>query len=413
MLGDVEDIVIQAFEFWCSICDEEVFRIHNNKHCYQYSEKALDMLFEVICHHLLNRRSIDDEDDSWNPVKASSTLLETLAQCTSDKLITLVFNFIGTYLQSPDARIRDSALMVFGSILPSQSSQLKSTIPDGFNTIVPLLSDSNPQVRITVAWCLKMMCENHPSCIANNPEILDTYIRTVYDNLKNSPKIIIYLCDSLHKICHYLKNTDNRIMNNYLITLLSELLRIAYSPNAYDVENNVALAAFFTIGSLVDTAPPEAYNSLSEFFPNIVVAFESTFADSSNFSDTEMRLAYQGYIATNISSFIMERKIPLSAEQAEHLFNIIIKTFKERNTIYEEGIMTLSSLALSLGPSFLPYVKDFGGYLVHGLNNWRDASICRICINGVSDLVRALRDSLEPYIHGLMEKILFILEVHL
>jgi importin subunit beta-1 len=414
MIEDDEKVSIQAFEFWCSISDEEKLRTQNSKGILQYSERALNTLIEVINYHLLNRNKQEDDDDfdSWNTVKASSSLLENLSQCTSDTLITEVFNFIGKYLTSQDPKIRDSALLAFGSILPSQSQALKQTIPDALQTILPLLSDTNSKVKTTVAWCMKKICQHHSSCFAGNDSLLDKYMRALYDNLHNKARVVIYLCDSLHHLALYLQTVNNSIMSNYIPGFCQELLKIAFMQNAYEVENNIALASIFTMGTLVDTAPPESYEYLLGFFPSVVNAFESTLAGLNNFSTDEMRLAYQGYIATLISSFILERKVALTQDQAEHLFGLFKQTFGERGCIYEEGIMTLSSLALAIGPAFLPLVKDFGGYLTYGLENWSDASICRICINGVSDLIRALREDMEPYIGHLMEKILKILEVN-
>jgi hypothetical protein len=413
MLEDDEKVAIQAYEFWCSISDEEMYRVQNGKSIFQLCERALDMLIEVINTHMLTKNNLDEDDlESWNTVRASSALLENLSLCTSDKLIQEAFNFIGKYLTSPDPKIRDSALIYFGSILPSQSQKLKNTIADGLQTILPLLSDSNTKVKVTVAWCMKKMCQHHASCFANSTELLNSYMKTVYENLHNKPKVIIFLCDSLHHLVLYLNKVGNNQLSSYLPSFVGELLNIAFKSDAYDVENNVALSAIYALGSFIDCAPPQSYDFLCEFFPNVVNAFESTFLDKNCYSSDEMRKAYQGYLATLISSFLLERKVPLTQEQADHLFRQLTKSFTERNSIYEEGIIAISSLALALGPGFISYIKDFGGFLLWGIGNWQDASICKACINGISDVIRSLREQMEPYIHHLLTKILDILEVY-
>jgi hypothetical protein len=295
MLEDDERVAIQAYEFWCSVSDEEMFRIQNGKSISQLCERALDMLIEVINQHMFSRNNLNDDDDleSWNTVRAASALLENLCLCTSDKLIQEAFNFIAMHLSSNDAKTRDSALIYFGSILPSQSQKLKSTIADGLKTILPLLSDSNSKVKVTVAWCMKKMCQHHASCFATNAELLEMYMKTVFDNLNNKAKVIIFLCDSLHHLVLYLHRAGNVILSNYIPAFTTELLAIAFKPGAYDVEKNVALSAIYALGSLVDSAPPQSYDFLTGFFPHVVNAFESTFADKNNYSSDEMRLAYQ------------------------------------------------------------------------------------------------------------------------
>jgi hypothetical protein len=56
-------------------------------------------------------------------------------------------------------------------------------------------------------------------------------------------------------------------------------------------------------------------------------------------------------------------------------------------------------------------MKDFGTYVIYGLNQWQDASICRISINSTSDLLRALGPIMNEYIPQFIPIILEILEV--
>ena len=414
MINDDEKVSIQAYEFWCSISDAEIERINAGKNINFYSNMAINDLFEVMSYHLLNRdtKREKEEPDSWTLVKASTSLLQNLCLCCDDSFIDNIFQFIANYINNENPKIRDSALLAFGSILASQSPKLKNVLNDALNTTLNMLNDSNLEVKTTAAWCIKKICEHHSSFFATNLEILDNFMNTTFQSINNEhtgPKVIIFICDSLHHLVNYFKRINNPNMKNYIPGFINEFLRIAFLKGSYDVEKNVAMSAMFTLGSFVDCAPKECHESLQALFPHIVCAFES--ANPQNMIDKEQRYAYQAYLATALSAFFIERKVDLDLNQAEHIYNLIKNTFNERNGIYEEGIMAISSLALSLGNHFIVFLKDFGGYLVYGLEMWNDASICRICINSVSDLIRSLKEEISPYLDSLFEKILVIIEV--
>jgi hypothetical protein len=165
------------------------------------------------------------------------------------------------------------------------------------------------------------------------------------------------------------------------------------------------------MGSIVEHAPPESHEYIQQFFPSVVEAFETTFLGTSTMTDKEMRLAYQGYLATLISCFLAQGKIPIDHAKAEHLFKLLIQSFHERGSNYEEGIIACSTIALNLGPAFLPFTEEFCSFLDYGIANWQDASICKVCVISVSDLIRSLGDDFEPYLEKMIDKIFSILEV--
>jgi importin subunit beta-1 len=412
MSQDEEKVSIQAYEFWCSISDEEVSRLFKNIEICGYSQKALGNLWAVIKQHYLNRNVQAEklEPDAWNNVKAASSLLENLCLCTGDELIDLIFELIREYIASENPKIRDSVMLAFGSVLSSNSLKLKAILPDAFGTILGMLNDTNQEVRTTVAWCLKKISEYHTDIFRQNRSLLDTFVNVILAHLSGNKKVTTYLCDTIHHLCFHLKTNDySGILTPYYPGLLSKLLSTAFEQGAFDTENNVALSCLFAVGSLVDFASPDAYQIIDQVFPEIVGAFEKTRLSSNSFTDENARLAYQGYLATLISACTVEGKIRINKEQADHLFNLIKQTFLERNSVYEEGLMACSSLATCIGVEFLNYIRDFGGFLCWGLNNWQDISICRIAINSTSDLIRSIGQNLAPFMNEIIEHILNIL----
>ena len=142
MRNDEEKVSIQAYEFWCSVSDEEVLRLNSGLPIRGYCEKAMIGLFDTMQVHLLNRNAEIERmnEDSWSNVKATSCLLHNLSQCTSNILIDKVFALIGQNLSSESPKSRDSVILAFGSVLATNHKQkIKEIIPGAVPTLLNML----------------------------------------------------------------------------------------------------------------------------------------------------------------------------------------------------------------------------------------------------------------------------------
>lgn len=414
-----DKVAIQAFEFWCSVSDEEVSRLNHNNPCNGYCEYARSTLFNVISTVLLNRVASEEkllEENEWTTVKAASVLLENLSLCTNDSLIDSVFSLIGSNISSDDPKIRDSVILAFGSILNTRHlTKIKDMILLSIQTLCNMLEqDKDSEVKVTVSWCIKKISELHYDTFINNIELFDHLMNAIIKNLKGNKKVIIHLCDAVHFFAYQLGaglSEQTAPISKHIHNLLTNLLQTAYTSGAYDPNNNVAVAAFFAIGTIIDYSPLDGYPIINEFFSHVYNAFESTL-DPKNFHNDDMRLAYQGYLASIISACGMN-KVKMNYELGNAVYILIKQSFVQRQQVYEEGLMACSSIALTLGRDFLPLVADYGSYLVVGLNSWQDASLCRISINCTSDLIRALETDMSDYTMELANIILPILEVRI
>ena len=416
MRNDDMRVAIQAFEFWCSISDTELLLLKNTGTCKSFCDRALEMLFEVSKHHLTNRDAERErlEEDEWNCVKAASMLFGNLCRCTDERLIDKVFSFISENINSESPKIRDSVILAFGSVLEtSHRDKIRGIIPGAIPTLLNMLNDSSSEVRCTMSWAIKKICEYHSESLAS-PELFDLFIMTIINNLNSSKKVVVQLCYSINFIATEMRSKvleTTGYLTNYMSTLLQTMLTIAFTKDACDFNNNVALAAFFTMGTLIDYAPMDTYDIISNFFyNNLPAAFESTLS-AGNFASEEIRFAYQSYIATVISACAAGQKVKLTSDYAMSIYQLIKRSFIERQNVYEEGLMACSSLSLSLGTQFHLLIGDFITYLSWALQQWQEVNLCRISINCVSDLIRSMGDCMNNYIGQLMPTIIDILEV--
>ena len=134
-------------------------------------------------------------------------------------------------------------------------------------------------------------------------------------------------------------------MSNYIKDTLGILLNIALNPDSYDKDNNLALAAFFAIGSLLENSAQDKKKVVEDFFTVILDTFQKTLQTGA-FSSPEMRNDYQNYLASVIEASLVSEKIRLDLNQGRVALNMLIASFNQRGGVYEEGLLAASSIAL-------------------------------------------------------------------
>jgi hypothetical protein len=135
-------------------------------------------------------------------------------------------------------------------------------------------------------------------------------------------------------------------MSRYLADVLKELYNTALNQNSYDKDSNLALASFFAIGSLLENAAMDTKKTVEDFFVTIIGTFERTLQPGL-FPNAEIRNDYQNYLASVIEAALVSEKITLDYTQGKHVLDLIINSFKQRECVYEEGLLAASSIALS------------------------------------------------------------------
>jgi importin subunit beta-1 len=126
------------------------------------------------------------------------------------------------------------------------------------------------------------------------------------------------------------------------------------------------------------------------------------------FNCVTMRNDYQAYIAVNIQSALISH-VSINKDKASEILSLIIESFNIRNSIYEEGLMLCSAIALNIGQEFDVFMEDFLKYLIYALNSLNDVSLCITSVHVTSDLIRGLYNEFDKYVDRLLPPVLNIL----
>ena len=138
--NDTPKVAVQAIEFWSSIADVETSRKEQNPQAFIQSNKsyvkmAAGMLTPIL---LANIHKYDEDDDEWNLHKACSTTLGNIAYLTENMVLDQMLQYVENNIQSPEPHLRESAIVLFGSILDGPDrSRLEQTLT---RIIQPLLN---------------------------------------------------------------------------------------------------------------------------------------------------------------------------------------------------------------------------------------------------------------------------------
>ena len=390
---------ILAYEIWCSIGDIESSRIKKGSlNNLNFCERAYQELLPILFNHL---KTTDYNSDEWTLRKASGSLLSLFSQCCQYQFIENVLKFIGENINQNNADLTNMSIFAFASILETQHhSQLFITVNQSLEMITNFLCDDKTPVHLkeVSAWTIEKICDSYGNDILIDKK--DSYGKLIELILSLLPKmkrkVCIHLCNGLNSLIKLVNNYSNtNELSPYCQRLMNSLIALATQSGSYNIENNVSLGCFFTIGTIAEHSTKDVSNIINNNFKILFEMYQKTL-NPNIFSDQNMRNDYQIYIITTLSSFVLYGGIEDS--DLIQLYNNIIIAFKQKNNIFDEAMTLIGSIALSLQEKFDNLMQDFSQYLLIGLNSTQDVSLCRASIHCMSDIIRSLNNLFSKYI---------------
>lgn len=309
-------------------------------------------------------------------------------------------------------------MLAFGAILPTlHKTHMIDLVFSSLELILKFLNNTEypSTLKETTSWVLMRISKFYGEIFESNKIIFENLINNIFYILPNSKrKIICLLINTIHYFVKNLRTENNQLENcfsKFTKSALENLLDLAFKKDAYDSQDNIAAEAMYCIGGIIQYSTLNQGGVINEFFETLKRAFESTF-ELENFKSEKIRSDYQGYISHCIFSCVSSGHILMEENSAKILTNMIIMSFKQRNGIYEEGLLTISAIALNVGSYFEPILKEsFGNYLVYALKSTSEVSLCKNAIICTCEIIRALGENFIIYIDQIIPIIFEILSV--
>ena len=397
-----KEIAIQAIEFWNTLCKEEL-----NENVLYVSNLYQDDLYLVIQYLLLNRNEAIEQQysDEWLPIKSIQCLISLMSQCKNEIFIEKMLDFIGKYFHDINDMNRDSAYLAFGAILEYSGLSDEIVIVSISQILKELSNEKKKKVAETMTWCFHQICEFHSFCF-DDQQLFDSTITIIYPLLQSflpNKTILIQLLKSLELMIQFVSYKS--YLTKHAAQLIQILMKLAYTPGSYDPNNNVAMICFYVINSLIDNAEDDIKDVVFQLLFDIFKLFQDSFS-LQNFTSKEEQETYQGYLCTVISSSAVKYK--MNDTQIFSVYDVIKKIFHARQSVFEEGIMAISSLSTNT-ETFPLIMKDFISFLVVGLKSIDSPSICKQSINSTDEIIQHIDAKVIPFLPTLMPLIFNIL----
>lgn len=441
MKSDVDEIALQGFEFWSTVCDEEVDLDVEAQEAAEegrppkrtsrfYAKGAIQYLVPVLLERLTKQDECEEEDD-WNPCKAAGVCLMLLTSCTEDDVVAHVLPFVNQHIRSPDWRYRDASVMAFGSILEGpDTDKLKPLVEQVLPVLMELTEDPNVVVKDTAAWTLGRVCDTVPAAALSEHQ-LPCLLRCLVTALNAEPRVAANICwaiSSLSERAYEAARTvsggdsgalidggddpDSYCLSPYFADIVGRLLATTERPEGS--QSNLRSAAYESLIELMSNTPRDCYATVQNTIVVMVGRLQHVLqmeGHVQNNSDRTQCNELQSLICATLSSVLRKVTAEDAPRISDQIMTVLLQMFAANKTgsVQEEALNAVSTMAGVLGEHFIKYMDAFKPFLMLGLKNCSEYRVCSVSVGLVGDICRAINNKIQPYCDDIMNVLLAIL----
>ena len=392
---DSELVSIYALEFFNLFVDEEIQRIEFQKPCYQFSFNVANILVPII---LQKVHLFDAEPEEWNLQKACISVLNSIAIRVGDYILKLVGGFLTNFPDSKDLEVKSSGVLVIGSIvegLVDANTLLEFTLDD----IIRLTYDPIFSVRVNAAWAMSKICEHQLDSLAKRQH-LNNVINCLIRLLNDLPEASCHACYAIsHIFSDKSKVLEMESVKVHFVfkALIDTALKQQNFGNGHDMITSV----FSAIHSIVENADEKCFGFICLASPIILNLLEDSIKEH-----LILKQSLACFVLHTI--FARAKHGTIESDFADRFVETILNLFTSQQSILEEGLQALGSLAENLQTGFLKYfakVMPFVGWSIAQ----ETPSLCRVGVMTLGDFSRGLGFYIDNYIDPIIPNLLTIL----
>ncbi|KAJ1511563.1 karyopherin beta [Coelomomyces lativittatus] len=420
MQSDDESIVLQAIEFWSSVCEREIKITDAETEAYELktpcSVKCLGFAHQIckdlvpVLFWFLTQQDEDMDEDEWSPAMAASTCLNLLSQCVGPEIVTYALPLIEQHLRNSDWHHREAAVMLFGCILEGTTSEQQSKlVVQALPFLLALTQDAHIQIRDTSFWTLGRICEfviqDLPQTLY--PDIMTALVRGLTEpsrvTISSSWSLMLFAESTMSSNPHI----DTNAVSPFFETVVTALMQLSARE---DLTKTARTSAYEALAAWISASANDTVPKLNLVAQEIVRRLEFTLSTITTFSDPVQELL-SNFISV-LSSLIRrlgKDVAPASDTFMQLLFRVLEVTSKpvdenqEYPSIQEDVLLCIGSVANSLELQFQRYSDSLIPFLVQALSHHEYHALCTVAVGVVADVARALEGHFLPYTQGFME----------
>mmetsp|Transcript_30862 Transcript_30862/g.52813 ORF Transcript_30862/g.52813 Transcript_30862/m.52813 type:complete len:861 (+) Transcript_30862:33-2615(+) len=380
-----------TIEFWSTIAEMEREK-HieqeedpvNAEPCPEFSEKILGLIIPKLCENLLKQSDETDDDEEWNIATASAACITILAECTREKIITIIAPFV-QQIKSDNWRQREASTMAFGSILSTYASEEKDRmILMIINVLMDhLASDPHECVRSTSAWALSRIALASPEIITQNTLAV---VRSLVGGLANSdPVIAYYSCFGILNILNIYAGRyaeEHNDLSDIFVPLFRELINAGEREDS--TSTKLRITSYEAINTLIEVAPMDCIPKTKEMIHPFLAKLEKSFSLNMDLEDQRQLQAYIPLVLQTITKRIGDEIEPYAPD----MYKKFIQIFETRKCIVDESMNAIATLFEECPNMVQHCINTFSPYFLTALQNFQDTSVLKsglICLGSICD----------------------------
>eukprot|EP01041_Mallomonas_annulata_P000250 gene250-463_t len=406
----------QAIEFWSTICDDEMEILdvledgpQEGVVCLKIVEQAAPLLIPILL-ETLTKQDDSDSDDSWNIAMAGATCLDAIAQTITDQIVDLVLDFVRQNIISTEWRLKEAAIMAFGSIMngPSQE-KLTPIVASALPVLISCLSDQKSMVRDTSAWTIGRVCEHQTMAVAT--DMLPSLVAGLSGALEDpSSRVASQACFAVHNLagaCSAESDADSNVLSNFMPQMMMKLLTVTIREDWES--DNLRGTAYEAANMMVTNSAQDMRPIVLQVLAEAANRLEKTFAMT---SDPQDRMNLQSLLCGLMGVCI--QKLPVTnidETVSDRVMQLLLQVFTVKGAVaHEDAFMSVGHMIDKLGDGFTRYTEFFHAPLLSGLKNVEEYQVCTVAVGVVGDLCRALGKKLLPMCDDIVRSLLDLLQ---
>ena len=225
----------------------------------------------------------------------------------------------------------------------------------------------------------------------------------------NSKEILVCILNALNELIRHIETNEylpSNLLSQYSQNYYEILLSLSQRIDLYDDNYNVPKNALLTIGTYGQHVANDVKIISCNVFKSLIDMFIKTL-DQKAFNNEILRLNYQEYICMSLNFFLSNKKC--MDKDVKKLFDYVIKSFEQRQEIYEEGISLIAVISSFLQRGFINEMNIFNKYLLHGLNQTNSLDICKSSLITLSEIITSCESDFNIYVSEYLKLVLNIL----
>ncbi|RNE99671.1 putative importin beta-1 subunit [Trypanosoma rangeli] len=395
---DEEVVGLQAMLFWISICEtEQEMKAEGDTRCLNYALKGASMISEIALQALLQQEEQQEEGD-WNISIAGGKLLQSLALCIGDPVISLVMPFVYAKVGSADWREKEAAVMAFGCILNGPSANaIQDTVAQALPGLLQYFRDSHPMVADTSGWALAVVCEFFSDVFLEQPTFLQQLMNLITPVISSGGASAVRSCHILHNLALAYEEEENQPTNE-LSRYFPDLLNVLLVAIDNGINQNVKTVAQEALNVLVDAAAVDCYQYLHILVPELHKRMHAmiNLQIQGQLSNAEV-MTMLGLLCGSLGS--VAKKVQTAFTQhLQSSMAIMLQIFQNQSdTVLDEALTMLGSFAHAVKQGLVPYLTSVAPYVLKALQCVDEPDLAVVAVGALGDLSLSLREEMAPY----------------